>query len=412
MLNLREVISVALSRNEQKYDQDGDSVLRGSEYMYWEMDHFGLGFGKEEPDEIIITPKLTPEKKSREIIPIVDSAYNQFLTSTKAVLECWDEDKKLLSDKTFFHWVSKGLSSGVCLGLKKPGNKNDPVCKMYNLVVRDLVNKHPSICSYDDIEHSSKNGTALFAEEGQLSQDNAGSFWTALITALPIYHEDAVAIFGRRVRMGYPDQKSDDKVKALSNLMQAVFPMYTFFSNCFGKEADEYNRCHRDWFEAHWRAYCLPDSLPEPDPEESIKQYHSLLLENFPEFFDKEEFEQFAEYYWGVVSDLLCACFYKNPDMAVQMWRCLYETSHTKDNSEACGYLTEMMECLAEMGNNADLLDIIEKDDSLKNLIFSADHNVDLQNIIIELCEDRFRLELCDELMDIYQTYMDTKDVG
>ena len=57
-------------------------------------------------------------------------------------------------------------------------------------------------------------------------------------------------------------------------------------------------------------------------------------------------------------------------------------------------------------------LDIIEKDDSLKKLIFSADHNDDLQNIIIELCEDRFRLELCDELMDIYQSYMDSKEVG
>ena len=403
---------MALSRSEQKYDRDGDGVLRGSEYMYWEMDLFGLGFHKREPDEIIITPKLNPEKKAKEIISIIDSAYNQFLTNAKAVIENWDDNKSLIADRAFFHWVSKGLSSGVCLGFKKPGNKSAPVCKMYALVVRDLINKHPGVCSYDDIERSSKNGTTLFAEEGQLSKENAGSLWTALITALPSYHEDAIAIFCRRVRMGYPEQKSDDKVKALSKLLQAIFPMYTFFSNCFGKEADEYNQCHRDCFEAHWRAYCLPDSLPEPDSEESIKQYHSLLLETFPEFFEKEEFEQFAEYYWGVIPDLLCACFYKEPDMAVQMWRCLYEASDTKSNSEACGYLTEMMECLAEMGNNADLLDIIEKDDSLKKLIFYADHNDDLQNIIIELCEDRFRMELCDELMDIYQAYMDSRDVG
>ena len=44
-------------------------------------------------------------------------------------------------DRTFYHWITKGLANGVCLGYKKPGNINDPICKAYHLIV-----KPPSVC--------------------------------------------------------------------------------------------------------------------------------------------------------------------------------------------------------------------------------------------------------------------------
>ena len=39
-------------------------------------------------------------------------------------------------DRTFYHWITKGLANGVCLGYKKPGNINDPICKAYHLIVK------------------------------------------------------------------------------------------------------------------------------------------------------------------------------------------------------------------------------------------------------------------------------------
>lgn len=134
---------MALSWDKEMFDKNHDGKLTGSENTNWEIFWFGLGlgFGDKEDDEIYIAPKLIPDKKAAEIIRIIDKAYDQFLTNAKAILPQWDTAKQKLADRTFYHWITKGLANGVCLGYKKPGNINDPICKAYHLIVNVLFDE-------------------------------------------------------------------------------------------------------------------------------------------------------------------------------------------------------------------------------------------------------------------------------
>lgn len=212
----------------------------------------------------------------------------------------------------------------------------------------------------------------LFSDEGQLTWEKSGRFWTELILVLPCYHEDALAVFGKRVRMGYGNPDSDAKVKALEKLLQALFPMYTLFINHFDEEAAADNQKHREMFESHWGFFAGTNVQP-PVPvrdkditEDDFSPYLRMLLSRFPEFFEQEEHEQFKEYYWGAIQDLLCACYNDNPELAVKMWRSMYEYPFTYNNPAAHEFLDAMMENLVESDNPGALLDIIARDDSLK----------------------------------------------
>ena len=404
---------MALSLDKEMFDKNHDGKLTGSENTNWEIFWFGLGlgFGDKEDDEIYIAPKLIPDKKAAEIIRLIDKAYDQFLTNAKAILPQWDTAKQKLADRTFYHWITKGLANGVCLGYKKPGNINDPICKAYHLIVKDVLTKHPGICSYDDIVRCAKEGSVLFSDEGQLTWEKSGRFWTELILVLPCYHEDALAVFGKRVRMGYGNPDSDTKVKALEKLLQALFPMYTLFINHFDEEAAADNQKHREMFESHWGFFAGTNVQPpvrdKDITEDDFSPYLRMLLSRFPEFFEQEEHEQFKEYYWGAIQDLLCACYNDNPELAVKMWRSMYEYPFTYNNPAAHEFLDAMMENLVESDNPVALLDIIARDDSLKRLIFCSEENDNLRQMLLSLCRQLQRKELCIELEKLYADYMD-----
>lgn len=260
----------------------------------------------------------------------------------------------------------------------------------YHLIVKDVLTKHPGICSYDDIVRCAKEGSMLFADEGQLTWEKSGRFWSELILVLPCYHEDALAVFGKRVRMGYGNPDSDAKVKALEKLLQALFPMYTLFINHFDEEAAADNQKHREMFESHWEFFAGTNVQPpvrdKDITEDDFSPYLRMLLSRFPEFFEQEEHEQFKEYYWGAIQDLLCACYNDNPELAVKMWRSMYEYPFTYNNPAAHEFLDAMMENLVESDNPVALLDIIARDDSLKRLIFCSEENDNLRQKPCALC--------------------------
>lgn len=100
-------------------------------------------------------------------------------------------------------------------------------------------------------------------------------------------------------------------------------------------------------------------------------------------------------------------CSFSNPELAVKMWRSMYEYPFTYNNPAAHEFLDAMMENLVESDNPGALLDIIAGDDSLKRLIFCSEENDNLRQMLLSLCRQLQRNELCIELEKLYADYMD-----
>ena len=67
----------------------------------------------------------------------------------------------------------------------------------------------------------------------------------------------------------------------------------------------------------------------------------------------------------------------------------------------------QSMENLVESDNPVALLDIIAMDNSLKKLIFCSEENDNLRQMLLSLCRQLRRNELCIELEKLYADYMD-----
>lgn len=239
--------------SQSHFDKNGDGHLNSREYTNWYMETYGTDM------------ELAERKRAQKIktnwsawlnktLPIVESAYAIVLDNAKQLI---GNDVNNGAGKAFLYMITCGLIEGktwdyhkvTSTGLFFGGSKIYP----YRSVIEAFLRRHPELASYAVLEREMRNGNPLYSTEGQLTNQHCGLFWRRLIPELPTYHEDALPeLCSTGVYVKYKDEESAEKVQCLQDIMEAMFPMYTFFSCKVEEEADiEINKL-RNVFETHW----------------------------------------------------------------------------------------------------------------------------------------------------------------
>lgn len=100
-----------LSKDQRKFDRNGDRRLSGFEWQDWYDYNYAIDETDRENREID-TIEAGWDQWYSKVSAILDEAYSNILISAEALLPDNCTDTKALTEKTFFNWITTGLLAG------------------------------------------------------------------------------------------------------------------------------------------------------------------------------------------------------------------------------------------------------------------------------------------------------------
>lgn len=269
---------------QSHYDSNGDGRLSGREWSNWYTGTYGVDIELAERRRSRVT-RAGWTKWRNNTLTIIEKAYSIVVSNAQAILgrDAGDEVKRC-----FLYWMTYGSVSGNMWSIMKATNGGmyvpDSIFYPFRALVEGFLKLHPGIVSYKEVVRAVKRGKTLFSEEASLSETYCGSFRRSIIPMLPAYHDDALPVLGySSVFIKYDSEKDNEKVRQLSEIMEALFPMYSFFSGKFDAEGDAADNRHREIFERYWKEL--------GKQEEKCCEYEATEEEELEESFDDDRTE-------------------------------------------------------------------------------------------------------------------------
>ena len=253
--------------NQAHFDKNGNGRLSGMEWSNWYLSTYGVDIEMDERRRAARTKSDWAQWKTRTLT-IIESAYSIVLEKTEALLGSVEKEKV---QHCFLYWMTCGLTSTNLWSVKKSTNVGmfvgNSVFYPYRAIVEGFLQLHPDAVTYKEFDRAIKDGRKLFSEEGTLSEAACGTYWRDLIQVLPAYHEYAIPEFGcTSIFVKYDSEEDTEKARQLCNLMEALFPIYSFFSGKTDAAADEADNQLRELFERYWQELGLQEEI-EPEEE-------------------------------------------------------------------------------------------------------------------------------------------------
>ena len=395
-----------LSKDQRKFDRNGDGRLSGFEWQDWYDYNYAIDETDRENREID-TIEAGWDQWYSKVSAILNEAYSNILISAEALLPDNCTDTKALTEKTFFNWITTGLLAGHNWkivwrsggGIYTSGSLLFP----YQSLVRGLTERHPGVCTFNSVAQAMAAGKPLFENEGILTNRRTGEFWVQLLNALPAYHDLPLAIFDCHVRIAYPNKQDDDKIRLLQRLLESLFPMFTYFSGRPDEERTQKLAQYRECFEYHWCALSGNKPVTENEPKVDSSEYGSRdeLLDVFSgcfPSFDPENEQDRAAFRKMQTTDLLLSASKAEPESIAELMEYLLEnTVHDGGENDFC-HLDESFSELFTQGDTALLLDELEDNDETLEEIFDSPYMVNTQQCIYDACIAQQRTQLLTRL--------------
>ena len=389
-----------LSRDQREFDRNNDGRLSGFEWSDW----YDYTFGIDETEHELEETAEAEERWSRwynNVYSIIERAYNTVLSESQALFPIWDDRTRELTERTFYHWVTSGFLAGNLWNetwSAGAGMYTSTVHLIpYQSLIRNLSEEYPSCCSFSDITNSIAGGKPLFENEGLLVDERIGTYWEELLSVLPTYHEQPLAIFDCYCRISFPPGE-DVKIDTLSRLLQSLFPMFTFFAGYSQVASDEKLKHFRECFEAHWKE--RGDTTPKLDDEPAFYEvaFHEELVNTFQDYFATYDWNDFCE---CSTASLLYDMYRLDPATGIEMWGHLIESTLSDgDTKELCNQLDSAFREVWELEEITPVLDELENESSPLWMVFRNPYMLTAQHRILIECADQHRTKLLSKLIE------------
>ena len=255
--------------SQSHYDSNHDGRLSSREWDNWYWGTYGV-------DIELSERKRAQQVKSRwaawlnRALEMMDSSYSTVHANAGKLLGHRASEE--LANKTFVYWITYGLVDGSAWNTAWNTNTGAYVSNTTfypaRSLVKEFLNRHPELGSYEAVEDAARSGRTLHEEIGALNGSDCGLFWKAMIGVLPPYREEAIQDFDIISSFTPYDNAEDaEKTDTLRELMQMLFPIYGIFV----KEPNELvNERHRRRFEECWKKFGVVEHV---DEEEELKAW-------------------------------------------------------------------------------------------------------------------------------------------
>ncbi len=244
-----------LSKDERKFDRNGDGRLNAWEHSDWYEYTYGIDNYEEECAEVNEAENRWASWLNDTSARLVGN-FEDVLEPAELIMGKCAQTREL-AEKTYMHFLSLGLLSGSRWHETDiAGNGNYTARSIflpYKAAVRSVINAQISVCTFEDVDRAIMGCSPLFESVGVLTNKRMGSFWRALYRAMPTYRPNSLSHFGRETRTIAPDTTDEVKIEAFNLLLESLFPVFTYFSGKPNAEALLKCRQYSECAERHWK---------------------------------------------------------------------------------------------------------------------------------------------------------------
>ena len=343
-------------------------------------------------------------------VPIVYNSGVRFLDAALDLLPPTIENPKELAWKALLCQVMTAFKEGDCwlranrtdLGMFV----NDKVFFPDRTLAHVLV-QQSGLCSVKEFDLAMNKlivgrGEPLFQEEGALTETQCGTFWQAVIGALPPCRREGVFMQCDDGYL-YLDIESDDPDQT-EKLVDCLIIMAPLAAQFAGNGQDRYNEQLMECFIKHWCAL-RGEQREEPEPLMFTDPDIEQLLKLYPKLTDWWTVEELADTTLsraGLLDELYRAA----PQDGIAAWRILAKTAEPlTDPKMARDFLYEMeliwLDCEDDPELLRPMLEEFQKNEALARQVFQSAYVNYFQQNIIKAAQACGKYKLARHLFDL-----------
>lgn len=244
-----------LSRDEKRFDRNGDGRLSGFEYSDYHDYTYGIDDQAKEVAAINEAEDEWADWLNDTATRLIGN-YEDVIEPAEIIMGKSTRTREL-AEKTYMHFLTLGLLSGSRWHETRSAGggmyTGSTIFMPYKAVVRRVIERCVSVYTFDDVNNAVMNRSPLFISEGVLTNKNVGSFWRGIYRAMPRYKSNSLTYFGRNARMHYEAVEDEAKVVAVNLLIESLLPVFTYFAGRGSSESLAKCRQYCECFEKHWR---------------------------------------------------------------------------------------------------------------------------------------------------------------
>lgn len=240
-------------------------------------------------------------------------------------------------------------------------------------LLRAFFNAYP-VCTAAEVLGAVRSGTAPFADQFRIAEEDLGTFWKQLLPQLPHYEAS----------QAWPNW--------LLETVTGVSKVESIFS---GEDGSTLLDRYQNVLDTHWRTYqihhpdrsALEDAVRRWDFSENDWICRDLLIAAFPETVSRWSADTLLDM---STMDILAETGRQAPKTAIQMMKLLLDTSEAHlQKPEAAELLlgNDMYDVCLDQAVQFQLLEQLKKDDRLAQQLFQSAYVGQPQEDLLDACD-------------------------